>query len=259
MTKIRAFCLEAFLPRHAPLCLPLRPATVAVLCLCAIAAVVPQARAERYEQNWSVHAFGIKVGNLQVAVEESGATVSGAAQFQTTGLAGILRRIRFQIQSQSRKTPSSLRAQSYAGVIHTGKRLSETSLQAQDGRLVKTAGLQAPATPIAPDATLGALDPMTMLWLTLRDQTAQTLCQIEETQFDGTRLVRITLKTRIDTLEHVTCQGTYDRIGGYSDAELAELKTSPLSIVYAKQGAIWRAQTVYLTSRHGRAKVRRID
>ncbi|WP_422047744.1 DUF3108 domain-containing protein [Shimia sp.] len=225
------------------------------LWICASVMAAPAARAESHAQLWSVHAFGIKVGELTLAVDETDNAYEGSGSFRTTGLAGILRSIRFTVSGQGTQAGQNLRPARYDGYINTGKRVSETSLQAQNSLLIKTKGAQDPATPIAPSATKGALDPMSMMWLSLRDQTDQTLCQIEQTQFDGTRLVRITLKTRASQGNSVTCSGTYDRIGGYSEEELTELKTSPLSVTYERDGDLWRAREVQLTSRHGKAKL----
>ncbi len=233
--------------RHGP---KLRP-----LWLCVALLSVQPALAEPYEQLWSVRAFGIKVGELALSVEETSSAYAGAGSFRTTGLAGILRSIQFTVSGEGNVRDTNLLPTRYDGFINTGKRISETILKTKGGLLVKTKGAQDPATPIAPDATKGALDPMSMMWLVLRDQSDATLCQIDRTQFDGTRLVRITLQTRQSDGDSVTCSGTYDRIGGYSEEELAELKTSPLSITYERSGDLWRASDVYLTSRHGKAKL----
>lgn len=229
--------------------------------LCAALLCAPMAQADTTKQLWSVHAFGLKVGEVTLNVDSDAQRYQGSGSFRTTGLVSILRDIRFSVSGQGTEAANSLKPQRYEGHINTGKRISETSLTAQNGLLIKTKGTQNPATPIAPEATKDALDPMSMMWRILRDQSSATLCQVDQTQFDGTRLVRITLTTRRtegagkDT--RVTCSGTYDRIGGYSAEELAELTTSPLSVTYQPAGDLWRAQEVRLSSRHGKAKLLR--
>ncbi|SMP25249.1 DUF3108 domain-containing protein [Shimia sagamensis] len=242
------------MPRMTPFCLPRPRRLLATLLLCAAAQM---AGAET--QKWSVHAFGFKVGELNVAGVQSNNSFSGSGSFQTTGLAGALRRIRFTAQSQGTVKGTRISPTRYAGFIDTGKRVSETTLAFSGTVPRKTAGAQKPATPISNQALRGAVDPMTMMWLTLRDHSTDKLCTLGQTQYDGTRLVRITLKSRQNGEGKVTCSGTYDRIGGYSAEELAELKTSPLAIVYTPKGDHWRASEVYLTSRHGKAKLVRRD
>lgn len=208
-------------------------------------------------QLWSVHAFGVKIGELRVGMSDSASAYKGSGSFTTTGLAGVLKRIRFTIAAAGTKRGTLMMPDAYSGFIDTGKRVSETKLRFEGNLPVKTAGDQEPETPISDAAKRGALDPMSMMWLTIRDQTDATLCSVNQTQYDGTRLVRITLQTRKGDANEVTCAGTYDRVGGYSAEELAELKTSPLSITYTRAGDIWRASEIQLTSRHGKAKLRR--
>ncbi len=245
------------MPRMTPFCPPHPHHRLASLLLCA-AALMPQT-ADAETQKWSVHALGFKVGELNVTGDQTRNSFSGSGSFQTTGLAGALRRIHFTAQSQGTVNGTKIAPTRYAGSIDTGKRVSETTLAFSGNQPRKTAGAQTPATPISNQALRGAVDPMTMMWLTLRDQNTDKLCTLDQTQYDGTRLVRITLKTRHNSDGKVTCSGTYDRIGGYSKEELAELKTSPLSITYTPVGDTWRASEVQLTSRHGKAKLFRRD
>ncbi|SEO03924.1 Protein of unknown function [Salinihabitans flavidus] len=219
--------------------------------------------AQAGEQAWSVHAFGIKVGEMRLKVSEADARYTGAAAFRTTGLAGVLRRIRFSITSHGRLVSGRYQPDGYDGQIDTGKRVSETRLDFAGTVPRKVSGAQDPAVPIPDAAKRGAHDPMTVMWQVLRDQSDETLCAFDQTQFDGTRLTRITLSARKQVDEGtVTCNGRYDRIGGYSDEELAEMATSPLSVTYravGAEGARWRAEGLSIVTRHGTATLHRRD
>lgn len=247
------------MPRMTPFCLPRLASLLAPLLLCAAVTAPSETMANSETQKWSVHAFGFKVGELDVATQQTRSTFAGKGNFYTTGLAGVLRRIRFTVRSQGAVRGAIITPTRYDGFIDTGKRVSETTLTYSGTLPRKTAGAQTPAAPISDKAKRGAVDPMTMMWLTLRDQDTDQLCTLDQKQFDGTRLVRITLKSRQNGDGKVTCAGTYNRIGGYSAEELAELKTSPLAIVYTPEGDRWRASEVHLTSRHGKAKLFRRD
>ncbi|SFM56630.1 Protein of unknown function [Shimia aestuarii] len=249
------------MPRHSRLC-PARPRrarrfpALALPCAAALMAATPSL-AET--QGWSVHAFGLKVGELRLTVSENATSYTGSGGFRTTGLAGVLRRIRFSVSARGRISQGSYRPITYDGSIDTGRRVSETRLEYSGTLPVKVAGAQDPATPI-PEADLrGAHDPMTLMWQVLQDQDAKTLCQLSQTQYDGTRLVRITLTSRSNDGDSVTCSGTYDRIGGYSAEELAEMKTSPISVTYRNTGATWRATQLRVKTRHGSATLYRQD
>ncbi|MBO6899353.1 MAG: DUF3108 domain-containing protein [Shimia sp.] len=247
------------MPRMTPFCLPRPIHLLLSLLLCAASFSSHAALADTETQKWSVHAFGFKVGELDVAAQQTQSAFAGKGSFTTTGLAGALRRIRFTVQSQGAVRGNKIAPSRYDGFIDTGKRVSETTLTFAGNLPRKTAGAQTPAAPISDKDKRDAVDPMTMMWLTLRDQDADKLCTLDQKQFDGTRLVRITLTSRQNGNGKVTCTGTYDRIGGYSAEELAELKTSPLSVVYTPAGDRWRANELHLTSRHGKAKLFRRD
>ena len=210
-------------------------------------------------QNWSAHAFGIKVGELNVHMQEDTRTYTGSATFQTTGLAGVLARIRFDIKTSGTREQLIYAPHTYSGDIDTGRRQSRTAVDFSRPLPRKTKGDQTPASPIPDKALKGAIDPLTMLWLTLKDRPAETLCTLKQRQFDGTRLVEITLTTRETRKSRVICSGTYHRLGGYSAEELREMPVTPLSVIYEPHGALWRPTKLGLRSHHGPATLVRRD
>ncbi|MEQ9695064.1 DUF3108 domain-containing protein [Shimia sp. SDUM112013] len=217
------------------------------------AVVVSLAGPATSEQLWSVHAFGVKVGELRVKMQETGSTYQGAGKFETTGLVGIVASIRFDAASNGRIGPDGYVPSRYEGHINTGKRVSETELLFSGGTPKEVSGKQDPAVPIQPTDLAGALDPMTLMWMTLRDLPAPPACTQDEKQFDGTRLARLRLTERIEDGAEITCAGSYDRLGGYTSEELAEMSRSPTSVTYRLEDGTWRASKVRLSSRHGPA------
>lgn len=195
---------------------------------------------------------------MRVSVRESGASYTGSGKFQTTGLVGVLARIHFDVSASGSVQNGDLRPKAYEGSIDTGKRRSQTALAFENDTPRKTSGTDAPAVPIASGRLKGAIDPMSMMWLTLRDSGNPT-CIFDQTQFDGTRLTAIRLTHRDRDGEDIVCHGTYDRLGGYTQAELDEMSSSPLSITFRKSGDIWRTVRVYVRTRHGPATLHRRD
>lgn len=218
------------------------------------------------DQLWSVHAFGIKVGEMRVTMAQGAGTYEGKGNFHTTGLAGILADIHFDVTAKGRVNGPKMRPKFYKGSINTGKRQSQTELDFSGAIPKKIAGADAPAVPIDPDSLRGAIDPMTMMWLILRDRDTPD-CTLAQTQFDGTRLTAIRLNRRELDGDDIICHGSYDRLGGYTQAELDEMSTSPLSITYRKDGKAsgntsgdtWRIVRVYVRTRHGPATLHRQD
>lgn len=209
------------------------------------------------EQLWSVHALGIKVGELRLEVKEDTASYQLRSLFETTGVAGAVARIRFDIRSQGRREGDSYRPTTYRGDIDTGRRQSATSLEFSGPAPRKTQGIDAPAVPISDSALKGAIDPMTMMWLVLRDRPEP--CAMNGTQFDGTRLVAIRLiRSEMDG-ERLVCHGEYHRLGGYTAEELAEITVTPMIVTFERNGEDWRAVQVWVRTRHGPATVKRRD
>lgn len=214
--------------------------------------------AARADQLWSVHAFGFKVGELRVTMQEDAGQYEGTGTFRTTGVAGILKRIHFEIRATGQREGNIWHPQSYSGDIDTGRRQSRTTLDFSGPVPRMISGEDTPATPIADNDLKGAIDPMTMTWLTL-GASRDDPCAFDQTQFDGTRLTAIRFQSRERQGDTLTCHGVYDRLGGYTAEELAEITTSPVSITYQETKPGWRAIRLHIRSRHGPATLHRRD
>lgn len=215
-------------------------------------------RAAQAEQLWSVHAFGLKVGELRVSMAQEGGKYQGSSLFRTTGLAGIVRRIRFDIRAGGRHDQGRWQPQSYRGDIHTGRRQSRMTLDFSTPVPQASEGDDAPAVPIPDQALIGAVDPMTMTWLVLGQVRAEP-CLLDQTQFDGTRLTAIRFESREERDGELVCRGVYDRLGGYSAEELREITRSPLSVTYRRAENGWQARRLDIRTRHGPATLHRRD
>lgn len=226
-----------------------------MLLIAAVLALLPPLA--KAEQLWSVHAFGIRVGELTIDMTQNATRYTAKSSFQTTGLAGVLARIRFDIQAKGTRKGTVYHPTSYRGDIHTGRRQSATALDFTGPVPRKTEGAHAPAVPIKDAALKGAIDPMTMMWRVLSDRTSP--CKLDGTQFDGTRLVAIRLlRTRPDG-DRIVCEGEYHRLGGYTQEELDEITVTPLEVTFARAGNLWRAEQVRVKTRHGTATLKRRD
>ncbi len=69
------------------------PAAVVGSCLLGLLMLLAAPGAGQAEQLWSVHAFGIKVGELRVTMSQDAGQYQGNSLFQTTGVAGLFKRI----------------------------------------------------------------------------------------------------------------------------------------------------------------------
>jgi len=55
----------------------------------------------------------------------------------------------------------------------------------------------------------GVVDPLTALFMAMRDQPTAGLCKIDQKIFDGKRLTRFDLKTKTVKGDQVICSGLY--------------------------------------------------
>ena len=209
------------------------------------------------EQLWSVHALGVKVGELRLQVQEDAEGYRLRSRFETTGVAASLARIRFDIRAEGLREGEVYRPVTYRGDIDTGRRQSATTLDFSGPAPRETTGTHRPAVPISDTALRGAIDPMTMMWRVLRDRPEP--CALDGTQFDGTRLVAIRLVRSEMDGDRLVCHGEYHRLGGYTAEELAEITVTPMIVTFERNGGNWRAVQVWVRTRHGPATVRRRD
>lgn len=225
--------------------------------ICALALLLCAAFPARADQFWTVHALGFKVGEFRLAVNETSSRYAGRAKFQTTGLADLLAGVRLDLSARGRLANGSPSPLFYEGDIHTGSRQARTRVDftTTPPRALETS--DQPASPIPPASLKSALDPMTLLWQTLKDRPAAT-CPPPRRHFDGTRVAALRFSKSTRTGETLTCDGTYQRLHGYSAKELSERTSAPVSITYQKRGPLWRATRLTAeTRRIGATLIRR--
>ncbi|WP_243612509.1 DUF3108 domain-containing protein [Shimia aestuarii] len=234
-------------PRHAPL-----------RRFCALLAFLLAPLPGHAEQLWFVETLGLKVGEFRLAVTETETRYAGRAVFRTTGLADLLAGVRVDLSTTGIRGNTHPRPHIYQGDIHTGRRQAraEVDFSTTPPRVLQS--LAPPASPITPAALAETIDPLTLLWLTLRDQKTVP-CPPQRRHFDGTRVASVDFPRQTRTDRTITCHGTYRRLFGYSAEELSERQSAPLSVTYQRNGLFWRATRLTLKARHGRATLIRQD
>jgi len=199
------------------------------------------------EATFDVTLRGVKVAELQVAGSEGGDSYSVAVAIRSDGLAGVVRRFRFQSSSAGR-LDDGFRPLRYAETVDTGKRQSEAEIVYKRGvpQVIRYASPRPDTAEVLDPATQGGtLDPATALYAGLRDRAPGAACALDIAVFDGRRRS----ETRIAG-EGLVCTGTYRRVAGYTPDEMAERSVFPLEVVYAAEGDVLRvieasAQTIY--------------
>lgn len=230
----------------------------AALCAVFLAIGMTQAKAESSQARYDVRLIGAKVGEMAMASTETASKYSTRARFATTGAATALKKARFDLAAQGRKTGGRFIPSSYSELTEEGRRSTNLKISFSGGVATQVSGdTGSSAPPVDPRSLPGALDPLTVLYAALRDQPPSDLCSLNADVYDGHRHARLSL-TKRTALEggKVRCSGQYRRIAGYSDRELRH-RAAPVSVTYAANGDVMRAESVVVRTRYGKVSMHR--
>lgn len=206
--------------------------------------------------------FDVRLLGLRAGVVEIGANVTAKAyaartRFHTAGMVGVLKRVHADVAVTGRVTDGRLRPQDYSEAIDDGHRATNVQVRFSPGRPRLISGDTGSSAPPADTSALqDAIDPLTLLYVTLRDQPPDHVCQFEADVFDGHRHARITLKDRHANGSTITCNGFYRRIAGYGSDE-RENRNVAISVTYVQAGDMMRAERVAFDTRLGPAVMNR--
>jgi hypothetical protein len=200
--------------------------------------------ASAQQTNYAVRILGFKVGSMHLATSQTATTYGAAAKFKTTGLAGAISTVYFDVTATGRQVNGRLRPTRYTERMDTGEKLSDGAMSWHNGLPQMEGARFARDVRVSNSDLRTSVDPMTVLYMVFRDMAASDLCTIDQPVFDGERLARVTLTQRSQTNRNITCSGQFRRIAGYSDDDLKNHAIFPIHITYAPadQGADKRAK-----------------
>lgn len=164
---------------------------------------------------FEVRGWGIPIGEMVLA--DNGANATGA--FRTTGLAGAVAKVRFDMQRSGTL---------YRAALHTGRRDRKDQ--------------------VAIPTTDRRLDPLSALLRALRPPDGAAGCALQAVVFDGRRALRLELTQDGPT----RCRGTLTRQSGYSAEELAEARAFPIEIQYHTRAGALVAHKARVGTVHGK-------
>jgi Protein of unknown function (DUF3108) len=216
----------------------------------------PSATRARFD----VQVLGLKVGNLSMTGAIDAAAYSVAARFATSGLARLYRDARFDMQADGSHEGLAFAPREYAEQVNTGKRRSSARVRYVRAIPVLVEGevSDGEVAPLDPASQGGTVDPLTIMFMILRDQPADGLCRIAQPVFDGGRRTRVDLTARREEDGTVVCSGEFRRVAGYPQEELVSRGQVPLRVIY-RRGAngLMQAQSMELRSSYGRIALTR--
>lgn len=215
--------------------------------------------AEQTTGRFAVRALGLKVGEFALSGATSAKKYSVSSNFTTTGLIGTVKQVRFVLQSSGRRNGAHFMPQRYSEEMDTGQRQSRARLTYSRG-VARASGddVGAPGPHAVTDAQQkGAVDPLTAMFMVMRDQRPDELCKLQQKIFDGERLTLISLNKRSESNGEVRCTGTFKRIGGYAPDDLRRKRQFPLTVTYEPAGTLMRVMHVQADTVYGAATITR--
>ncbi|MBV7380747.1 DUF3108 domain-containing protein [Maritimibacter dapengensis] len=160
---------------------------------------------------------GLSVGTLVIRESYGGNGVYDASsQFQTTGVAGLVRNVKFTMQSRGRHSGSQLDPAYFIENMNTGKRKSNNEVQFTDED--------------------GRYDPNSAMIAALADRTLEQGCKLSVNVYDGKRTNRLRIDEAGRNGDTLNCSGSFMRARGYTQKQLSFRKGYNFTISYQRQG-----------------------
>ncbi|WP_170426635.1 DUF3108 domain-containing protein [Ruegeria arenilitoris] len=224
---------------------------VLLLILCLPTTVIAE------QSRFALRALGVKVGEMALTSDLSTSGYAVRGRLSTTGLAGAIRRVSFVLEAQGRRDGNRFFPRLYVEDMDTGRRESRVRLEYKNG-VARASGpkISDRGEYAVTDAQQrGAVDPLTGIFMVLRDQDAASLCMLRQKLFDGERLTEIALTRRIEENGQIRCLGAFTRLAGYPPGDLRTGSRFPVSVTYVPFGDVMRATRVEAQTIYGAAVV----
>lgn len=223
------------------------------LILAFIACAGPLMAQEKTAILFDVHLIGAKIGEITIAGQQSNGQYAAHSKFKTTGVVKALKRMHGDVSVKGRVAGMNHTPGQYSETINDGKRFTDVKVRFE-GKPPKLISGD-PDSRAAPAETNGlrdALDPLTALYLILRDQSRDGLCTFRRDIYDGHRHARLSLGSPRVKQGRVTCAGEYRRISGYSSSEKKERRI-PFTVLYEAKSGDMLATRVDIQTKYGKA------
>ncbi|MBL6427066.1 MULTISPECIES: DUF3108 domain-containing protein [Maritimibacter] len=190
-----------------------------------VAGPLPAAAADQFQ----IKLRGITIGTLTVDHSRDADRFDFRSQFHTSGVAGVVKKVQFIMQSRGLLSGHLPIPRSYGERMDTGQRVSNAAITFPSGDR--------------------RWDPNTAMVYALSPRPREAGCALDRRLFDGERTNDLSLVEVARTASTITCTGSMTRVAGYSAEEL-EKRRHDLRLTYTARGDAYvltevRTQTVY--------------
>ena len=177
---------------------------------------------------------------------------------RTTGLVAKLAPYRFDATVKGQVRASQNRPHRYSEKSDTGKRQTDKTITYVNN--VPKVIQSKPRKPhwLDPQQQKGRIDTLTATYELLRTRAKDDLCQQTLKLFDGARAVDISLSEKTTKGTVISCQGLYQRIGGFSKIQMKKGVIFPFTLRYTPTNTgAYQLQTMTFKTLRGRASFHR--
>ncbi len=240
------------------------------LALCAVALLTlaftapPPAKAQSVQESgqFDLVVAGIPAARIDFSASQQGDTYTVTAGFASTGLLALMRRVQFTTRAEGVIRDTLPRPTRYEARAEAGRRSGEMVMDYADGIPQVRVDLP-PREPadwqIDAASQGGTMDPISALYITLRDVAPGTECNHSFRMFDGRRATELTVgPSRAGEDGAVTCTGEYRRIAGYPPEDMEERTRFPFTLTLTPtENGLLRVTEVEMDSLIGKARLLR--
>jgi hypothetical protein len=211
-----------------------------ILALAVALPAAPPARAEAtFDGQFDVVFRGITAGRATWRAKEAPGAYAVSALLQSTGLLRLVADIRYIAEVQGTRRGDRFLPVRYKEELNTGQRKQAATLAFRGGvPVVERVEPPQPPGPndLDPAKERGVVDPLTALYIVLRDVPADRVCTARAVVFDGRRRSQVTLANPRPNGERIVCAGEYRRLAGFTDFEMRERQRFPFELAYESDG-----------------------
>lgn len=249
-------------PRRFPRAPALGALVALTLALALALATPPPAAAQEQQESgqFDLLVAGIPAARMDFSATRQGDSYTITAGFTSTGLLALMRRVQFTARAEGVIENDLPRPARYEARAEAGRRSGEMVMDYADG--IPQVRVDLPPRDAADwqiDAASqgGTVDPISALFVTLRDVAPGAECNRRFRMFDGRRATELTVgPSRPGEGGAVTCSGEYRRVAGYPPEDMTERTRFPfiLTLVPTTDGTL-RVTEVEMDSLIGKARL----
>jgi len=224
-----------------------------LICLAFVLVGTALAAQEKTRMLFDVHLIGAKIGEISIAGRQVNGQYAARSQFKTTGVVSALKRMHGDVSVNGRVSANQHTPGQYSEAINDGRRSTNVKVRFGGGepRLI-SGDPDSSAAPADTRKLRDALDPLTALFLILKDQPSDDLCRFRSDVYDGHRHARLSLGHRKAGQKTIACSGEYRRISGYSASDKKEGRV-PFQVFYKASAGSMHATRVDIQTKYGKA------